>query len=81
MVVIGAVWCVGGWVWLQLLGPDYLDQRGSSRGIYSLGWMIAVAGLLLIKTGLLPDRPKSFEDEEGELNPDLGNHSWDDLDD
>jgi hypothetical protein len=81
MVVIGAIWCVAGWVWLQLLGPDYFDQRTPGKRIYVLGVMVAIAGLVLIKTGLTPDRPKSFEEEKEDLNPDLTGDTWDDLDD
>jgi hypothetical protein len=81
MVVLGAVWCVAGAVWLRLLGPDYLDQRGSSARIYALGVMIAIAGLLLIKTGLTPDRPKSFEEEVEDANADLRSDSWSHFDD
>ena len=80
MIVMGAIWCLAGVFWLHLLGPDHPGQgRGNAR-IVALAAMIAFAGLLLIKTGLTPDRPKSFEEEEGELDPNLRGDHWSDFD-
>ena len=79
MVVLGAIWCVGGWVWLQILGP--FDQRTPGRRIHIVAAMIVLGGLILIKSGLTPDRPKSFEEMEGDLNPNLDNDNWDAFDD
>ena len=80
MVVIGAIWCVGGAVWIQLLNVVGADQRGSNSRLYGLATLIVIAGLLLIWTGLTPDRPKSFEEEKGELDPDLRGDHWSDFD-
>ena len=79
MVVLGAIWCVGGWVWLQILGP--FDQRTPGKRIHIVAIMVAVGGLVLIKSGLTPNRPKSFEEEKGELDPNLNNDCWDAFDD
>jgi|SRR5688572_22271298 len=76
MVVIGVIWCIGGAAWLRLL-----DVAGSdSSRLYGAAMLIVIAGALLIWTGLTPDRPKSFEEEKGELNPDLRGDHWSDFD-
>jgi hypothetical protein len=81
MVVLGAVWIAGGAAWLYFLGPDYLFRDRSSSRLCAIPLAILFGGVMLFKTGVTPDRPKTFEDEIADAHPDLSGDDWGDLDD
>ena len=84
MVVVGAVWAAAGaaWLWLALgVAPGPLERNTS--GLLVIPLALLAAGMLLVKTGVTRDRPKSFEDEIPDAHPHLEDNitaDWD-LDD
>ena len=72
MVVVGAAWAAAGaaWLWLALgLAPGPLERN--TAGLLAIPLALLAAGMLLVKTGVTRDRPKSFEDEVPDAHPDL----------
>jgi hypothetical protein len=84
MIVIGAIWVAAGAAWLYVVGPGFFREHHISR-LYAIPVAVVIGGLGLLKTGLMPDRPKSFEDEIPDANPRLtdddGTDDWTYLDD
>ena len=78
MIVIGAIWVAAGAAWLYALGPGYLFREHHISRFYAIPLAIVVGGLGLLKTGVTPDRPKSFEDEIPDANPRLTDDDWTD---
>ena len=79
MVLLGVVWSAVGAGWLYHLGPGDLFREGASVWPFATPTALLVGGLLLVKTGVTPDRPRRFEDEVADAHPDLSNESiwWD----
>ena len=76
MLVFGAIWLVAGAAWLWALLPSRLDQpsldTAEDREVwFKLSAFLLVGGLVLLKTAVTPDRPKTFEDEIPDAHPDI----------
>ena len=67
MVVVGAVWAAVGAGWLLRCGP----ASGFEDEILALPGSLLACGLLLVWTGLTPDRRKTLEEEVPDAHPDL----------
>ena len=74
MFVFGAIWAVAGGLWLWALLPSRLvplDTPLDREVWFHLSTFLLVGGLVLLKTAVTPDRPKSFEDEIPDAHPDI----------
>jgi hypothetical protein len=78
MVVFGAIWLAAGGCWMvalihrELAAEGPIDRWRDGNELWAhLATFLAVAGFMLVKTGVTPDRPKSFEDEIPDANPNL----------
>jgi hypothetical protein len=82
MLVFGAIWLAAGACWLAALvrrvvtSPYSVDQLGEDEAWFWLASFLAVGGFMMVKTSIMPDRPKSFEDEVADAEPKLD--LWDD---
>jgi hypothetical protein len=72
MIIIGAIWIAGGALWLYYGAQWWLDQREipfphrPRRGsLLAVGppLLIIYAGLRFLKTAVMPDRPRTFENK------------------
>ena len=69
MVVVGAIWTAVGVIWLRYLFPGFIIDNDA--GLAAIPTAMLFVGLVLLKNGLLPGRPKTFEEEKPDANPDL----------
>ena len=84
MVVIGAVWTAAGAFLAYSHDLASVTRYRSSTWIFVIAAGLLCGGLGLLKTGLTPDRPRTFEDEIPDAHPDMGEDDWlywDDWDD
>jgi hypothetical protein len=79
MIVFGAIWLAAGGSSFLMLVSARFASGGAVDGMMAAidygplgfpGWLI-VAGLMMLKTGLTPDPPKTFENEIPDACPDL----------
>ena len=81
MLVFGAIWLCAGALWLWALLPSRVDQPSIDTALdretwFHLSTFLLVGGLVLLKTAVTRDRPKTFEEEIPDAHPDI--EPWDD---
>jgi hypothetical protein len=84
MIVIGAIWAAAGAFLAYSLDLSNAIWHRGTAWIFAIAAGLLCGGLGLLKTGLTPDRPKTFEDEIPDAHPDMGQDDWlfwDDWDD
>jgi hypothetical protein len=76
MFVVGTAWSAVGAAWLYHLGPSsgLVDLCGTAALVMPIA--LLVGGLILLKNAVVPDRPKSFEEEVPDANPNLDDGRW-----
>ena len=69
MVFVGSIWTAVGVGWLYFLFPGFIIHERFT--IATIPTALVCGGLLLLKSGLKPAQPKTFEEEKPDAHPDL----------